>query len=173
MVAMKFRLQLWFAKIARVRKPRPHDALRFCFTFQDLESHDSRGPHLDRRAAALGVALREVAVAHRVERAVHRHRHVELRAARELLHVRVAAVLARRDRAQAFLRDRPLAGTAAAAVGGITLPPCEGDRLPAPPISLSCSRDGATPAVPMKEPFGMRTPGSCGEVAYSGVMSQW
>ena len=47
---------------------------------------------------------------HRVKRALHRHRHEELRASGELLHVRIAAVLARRDRAQALLGHRSLAG---------------------------------------------------------------
>ena len=88
---------------ARVREARPDDVLCPCFTLVKLEAHLRRGAHLDRRAAALRIALRVVPVAHRIECAVHRHRHEELRSLCQLLHVRVAAVLARRDRAQALI----------------------------------------------------------------------
>ncbi len=92
---------------ARVREARPNNVFGFSLLPVNLESHHCRRPHLDRRAAALRIALRVVPVAHRIERAVHRHRHEELRALRQLLYIRVAAVFPRRNRAQPLLRHLP------------------------------------------------------------------
>ncbi len=64
------------------------------------------------------------------------------------------------------------AGTAPATSGGQTRPPRALSSASRAVQRFSCSCDGATPAVPMNEPLGMRTPGSCGEVAYCGLMSQ-
>ena len=66
----------------------------------------------------------------------------------------------------------PAAGTAWSASGSQTRPPRALSSASRADQRASCSCDGATPAVPMNAPFGMRTPGSWGEVAYSGVMSQ-
>ena len=66
--------------------------------------------HLDGAAEGdLAVALGEVEVAHREPGALHVDREVDLRAARQVLDVAVAAVLARRHRARAFGRDLGLA----------------------------------------------------------------
>src|SRR5439155_13244552 len=67
----------------------------------------------------LAVALAEVQVAHRETGAGHVDREVDLRAAREVLDVAIAAVLARRHGARAFGADLVLdVALGAAAMGG-------------------------------------------------------
>jgi hypothetical protein len=87
-----------------MREARPHDLAPRRLAAVDAEAHGRGRAHLDRGAAALRVALRVVPVADRVERAVDGDRHEELRPLGQLFHVRVAAVLARRNRAQALGR---------------------------------------------------------------------
>ncbi len=90
---------------------------RLARALDHLELHHRGGPHLDRGHAHLAVALGEVAVAHREQRALDRHRELERRPLGDLLDVHVAAVLARWDRAQAVGGRRALAGHRAGGVG--------------------------------------------------------
>ena len=62
--------------------------------------------HFDRGAAGLAIALGEMRVADREQRAVDKHRQHQPRPFAQLLDVEIAAVLARRDRAQRLGRDR-------------------------------------------------------------------
>jgi hypothetical protein len=70
-----------------------------------LELEVERRAHLDRGAAALAVALREVRVADREQRSRSRHRNRQPYAFAELLDVQVAAGLSGRDGAQRFGGD--------------------------------------------------------------------
>src|ERR1700677_5262431 len=70
----------------------------------DLEMHPAR--HLDRAAEGdLAIALAEVQVTHRETAAGHIDREVDLRAARQILDVAIAAMLARRHGAGALGAD--------------------------------------------------------------------
>ena len=83
----------------------------------DLDLEMQPAGHLDGAAEGdLAVALAEVQVAHRETAALHIDREVDLRAARQILDVAIAAVLARRHGARAFRRDLGL-GIALGAAG--------------------------------------------------------
>src|ERR1700719_957045 len=86
--------------IVVTRKAREADAAALSFTLVYREAHEDRPGHLDRGTAGLPVALREMRVADREEGAVDKDRQHEARALAQLLDVEIAAVLARRDRAQ-------------------------------------------------------------------------
>ena len=75
--------------------------LRVARPLCSLEAHHSGGAHLDGGDADLAVALCEVAVAGGEQRALLEHRQKQLGPLGELLHIEVAAVLARRQGAQA------------------------------------------------------------------------
>ena len=70
------------------------------------KTHHGRGAHLDGGDAAFRVALREMAIAHRVECPVDVDRDEQARAFGQLFGVDVATVFARRHGAQALLGDR-------------------------------------------------------------------
>ena len=67
----------------------------------DLEADHRGGAHLDRRHADFAVALCEMPVAGREQAALNEYRQEELGAFGQLLHIEIAAVLARRQGAQA------------------------------------------------------------------------
>src|SRR5260370_12264690 len=75
--------------------------------FIEGKPHQDRAGHLDRRAAGLAIALREMRVADREQRAVDKDRQQEARAFAQLLDVEIATVFARRDRAQRLHRAPP------------------------------------------------------------------
>ena len=62
-------------------------------------------------------------------------------------------------------------GTASSASGSMARPPRATRSVSRRVHSASSSREGARPAVPMKLPSGMRTPGSFAEVAQPSLMS--
>jgi hypothetical protein len=74
-------------------KARPVDAV---LVQREADGHRSR--HLDGRSANLTIALREVEVADREQRARHLDRHPDAAARDELTDVHVPSGLARRDR---------------------------------------------------------------------------
>ena len=86
------------------------------------------------------------------------------RAGGELLHVEVAAVLARRDGAEALLAMGVAAGTAPQRRAAARMPPLRESPASRPRCAASSSCDGATPITPMNGAPGIRTPGSSGEV---------
>ena len=140
-----------------------------------VEAGPQRGGHLDGRAAALAVALGEVGVAGREQRALRPHREQESRTGGDLPDVDIAAVLAGRDGPQPpggdgrVVRHRP-AGLGRA---GPDRPGCgPPGRPPGRSIRASRSRDGATPMTPMKGAPSMRTPGRSSDVAQPSASFQ-
>ena len=150
----------------RVGREARHPARRL----PQAEPHRHDGLDLDAGAADLAVALREVDVAEREQRAGHVHRQQQRRAGDEPADVEVAAGLARRDRPQPRRGDRRRARTRAgrrrrarprrgSAPRARVAPPSA--RATAPPRSR---RRGHTPAPAM--------PGSSSERATAPSSSQ-
>src|SRR6266496_1992403 len=79
---------------------RPADLAALGLAPMHAEAHDTGHTHFHGGDAHLPVALGEVAVTRREERAIDGHGQQELRAFAELLHVEVAAVLTRRQRSK-------------------------------------------------------------------------
>src|SRR2546425_5927901 len=102
MVAMNRRgtAQRGSDEVVAALEPRPADAPALSLAPVHAEAHRAGGAHLHGGDADLAVALGEVAVAGREQRALHRDREQQLRALTELLHVEVAPVLSGRQRAE-------------------------------------------------------------------------
>ena len=67
----------------------------------------------------------------------------------------------------------PEAGTAPSGSGGRAKPFRDATSASRRAQASTCARDGATPETPMNGAPGMRTPGSCGDVAQPSAMVQW
>src|SRR5262249_44399370 len=80
--------------VSETRAPRE----RVAGALDHLEPHDRRGSHLHRRDTHFAVALGEVAVANREQSTLDRDGHLQRSALRDLLAVKIAPVLPRRDR---------------------------------------------------------------------------
>ena len=113
------------------------------------EAHRAGRGHLDRRDAHLAIALGEVGVARRKQRALDVDRQEELCAAGELLDVEVAAVLARRQRAQSLRRGRAAGWHRALGVRRQGKAAPTGTSASRFVQSATCCADGATPETPM------------------------
>ena len=66
----------------------------------------------------------------------------------------------------------PPAGAASSGSGGAAIPPRRAYSASRAVHSFNCACDGASPAVPINDPSGMRTPGTCAEVAHPSAMFQ-
>src|ERR1700731_3919956 len=93
----------------------------------DLETNNDRRANFNRRNAHLSVALCEVPIACRKERAPRKHRKQKLGALSQLLDVEISTVLPKWDGSQSFETATP-EGTALASDGGITRPPASSAR---------------------------------------------
>ena len=72
-----------------------------------------------------------------------------------------------------WLATGSVAGTASSGSGGAAMPPRAARSASRLRHCSTCACDGASPAVPIKEPSGIRTPGSSFEVAQPSLISQW
>ena len=129
-----------------------------------FEAHHGGCAHFDRGDADLAVALGEMAVAGREQRTLVEDRQEQLGALGELLDVEIAAVLARRQGAQAVqpagaARHRAVWDRRQHEAAGIERP-----LLALGPF-LELRADGAMAEMPMNDAPGMRTPGSSAAVA--------
>ena len=114
-------------EIVGAREPRPADVAPRGLAAMHGEAHRTGRGHLDRGDADFAIALGEVGVAGRKQGAFDVDRQEQFGAARELLDVEVAAVLARRQGAQAVAGGRAGGGYRADRVGRQGEPAAAGD----------------------------------------------
>ena len=137
-----------------------------------LEAHHGGGAHLDRGDADLAVALGEMAVAGREQRALLEHRQKQLRPLGQLLHVEIAAVLARRQRAQPGEAAGPGRHRAVGVGRQRHAAALDHPLLARGPGRELLRRWARRPETPMNGAPGMRTPGICAEVAQPSAIRQ-
>ena len=141
------------AGVSYVGKPAAPDVIAV-----NVEGDGDRSGDLDRSAAHLAVALCEMEVADREQRAGHVDRHVQTAAGDELADVEIASGLARGDRSQT--RSAAERGTADSGIGSATGPPASLIRSSRTRSRVIRSIEGATPTTPANISAGTATPAS-------------